>query len=540
MKGLKSVLSIALSMAVIISMSAFAMPDSIYASSAAGSDQNKMNIDITYATNGEISYPVYSDPSILMPSTSKRRGSAAELPSTYDLSSVGRVTSVKDQRGYGACWAFANIAALESNLISQGIADSSIDLSERHLAYFTYHGADSGERSIYAGNDTFNTVDGSGNIDGSGTGLYNEGAYSVHQVIATIVRGYGAVNEASAPYQSVHTPFSITDMGTVSQSLKTKSLYTVTESRTYPDVVNQDGTLNAAAMDMVKQGLMKYGACSISYYEDHEYIDKEEGLEMTHPCYNVKHKAYYSTEEYPDHMVTLVGWSDTFPKEYFGGTKGLKPSGDGAWLVKGSYGTRLSADGYYWISYYTPSITDITQIIGQRTPSQDIYQYDGTGVGLASGYEDTVVKGANVFTARKSEYLKAVGTWTRSADSTVNVKIYKNVKSGSPVSGTKIADKTYVRTYAGYHKLSLGKSLKVSKGQKFSVVITTKYNDGSKDQYLIPFEVGITDSNLLDLSGQKKGESFIYYKGKWEDTKDDSDIGNGFYISNALAKVYAN
>ena len=140
MKGLKSVLLIALSMAVIISMSAFAMPDSIYASSAAGSDQNKMNIDITYATNGEISYPVYSDPSILMPLASKRRGSAAELPSTYDLSSVGRVTSVKDQRGYGACWAFANIAALESNLISQGIADSSIDLSERHLAYFTYHG----------------------------------------------------------------------------------------------------------------------------------------------------------------------------------------------------------------------------------------------------------------------------------------------------------------------------------------------------------------------------------------------------------------
>ena len=40
-------------------------------------------------------------------------GRAAQ-PSSYDLRDQGRVTPVKDQGNYSTCWAFGNLAALES------------------------------------------------------------------------------------------------------------------------------------------------------------------------------------------------------------------------------------------------------------------------------------------------------------------------------------------------------------------------------------------------------------------------------------------
>ena len=44
------------------------------------------------------------------------------LPATYDLRSLGRVTSVKNQGAFGTCWAFASCGSLESGLLPGEIA----------------------------------------------------------------------------------------------------------------------------------------------------------------------------------------------------------------------------------------------------------------------------------------------------------------------------------------------------------------------------------------------------------------------------------
>ena len=62
------------------------------------------------------------------------------FPTSYDLRSLGAVTSIKDQGSCGSCWAFATYGSLESTILVDGGTVS--DLSENHLK--NYHGFDYG------------------------------------------------------------------------------------------------------------------------------------------------------------------------------------------------------------------------------------------------------------------------------------------------------------------------------------------------------------------------------------------------------------
>lgn len=66
------------------------------------------------------------------------RSKVVGFPSQYDLRSLGKLTSVKDQGQCGSCWAFATYGSLESNLLPS----ESLDFSENHLK--NTHGFDWG------------------------------------------------------------------------------------------------------------------------------------------------------------------------------------------------------------------------------------------------------------------------------------------------------------------------------------------------------------------------------------------------------------
>ena len=70
------------------------------------------------------------------PSGERRLKSAPALPPRWDARELGLVTSVKSQGSYGACWAFATAAAIETALKKGGETDggNDFDLSENHLA----------------------------------------------------------------------------------------------------------------------------------------------------------------------------------------------------------------------------------------------------------------------------------------------------------------------------------------------------------------------------------------------------------------------
>ena len=61
---------------------------------------------------------------------------AVSYPSSYKTANL---PAIRNQGGYGVCWAFSTISLLEINLLKNKLVSDDIDLSEFHLVNFTYN-----------------------------------------------------------------------------------------------------------------------------------------------------------------------------------------------------------------------------------------------------------------------------------------------------------------------------------------------------------------------------------------------------------------
>ncbi len=391
----------------------------------------------------------------------------------FNLVDEGRSTSVKDQDNTGTCWAHAGMAAIESNLITNGyifpdgtVADKNLDLSEAHMVWF-YHGASSSDL-----NDPMY-----GDGEGIGTDAYDKGG-SVNDVSSYLARWSGIQYESS--YANVIT------MPELNESARYKSLAHIAGTTIY----------DSSDISSIKSCLMENGAMMLAYYNDWDYFSR------THSSY------YYNIEtDSTNHAVTLIGWDDNFSKNNFEmGT----PEKDGAWICKNSWGTDGYAmdNGYFYISYYDTSLDNIASIEMTDTDNfSGTYQYDGISYAYWPG-GTAGISGANIFEAEKDENISAVSFYTTDAQVPYQVWIYKNNDDGKPMSGELLTTFTGTMMYAGYHIVDLPQCVGVKEGENFSVVV-----------YLNKAETGF----YCDNYNIGEGISFKYY-GKpttttsWTDT----------------------
>jgi len=416
----------------------------------------------------------------------------ASLPASYNTNTKSLVTAVKDQGIYGTCWAFSTISAAESSLISKGAtvngtkANTNLDLSELHLSYFCYNPVVDPLKNTYG--DMVN-VRTSNILDYGGTNIW--AAFS-------LFNWTGAAAESTLPYSNAR------------QALNAS----INTSLAYKDAAHLQNVyfISMQDMDEVKAQIMNKGGVATSYFDLTKY-------------YNANTAAYYNYEyNSTNHSITLVGWDDNYNKSNFN----KAPAGNGAWLVKNSWGSDWGLNGYFWISYYDLSI-GVGGVYAYDFESQDnyqnIYQYDGTpGTNMASLTSGTKI--ANVFNAKttssgKVEQLKAVSFAMNSLNTTYSIQVYKNVKTKSdPTSGTAIFEKpqTGKVSHAGYHTIPLKQSVLLSSGGSFSVVIQLKSADGSKVMPFVDYTYTDTNNNIDFINTTKAGQSFAYIDGAgWVD-----------------------
>ena len=165
------------------------------------------------------------------------------IPSAYDLRNVdgkSYVTSIKNQNPWGTCWAHAAIGAMESNYLKKG--GDTLDLSEMHLAYFTYINAD--KTKAFDQNYSVSRV-----LDEGGNSYYPAALYS---------RLDGPVLESEVPYPttpSKNTPESYTRV------LRLREVY-------YLNFSNINVNVSDTQRNIVKRRIMDTGAVVANYYDD--------------------------------------------------------------------------------------------------------------------------------------------------------------------------------------------------------------------------------------------------------------------------------
>ena len=408
------------------------------------------------------------------------------LPARYDLRERGRISSVKNQGIPGPCWAFAALGAMESNYLTQKLnTDGKIpDLSEMQLAFYTYKDPD--KKRCF-------------------TPLYNSGTLSLEgsafRAIAFLLRLSGPTEEKTLRYDTRMAD-------SEKKALAKKSPESFRRFMRLRDAYFLAGnqTLDDSAK---KELIMQHGAIYISIYSDPMKYHIKNG-----------HYTYYNPShgKDTDHDVLLAGWDDDFPAENFS----PKPSRNGAWLIKNSWGTmRGNEDGYFWMSYDQHTWGGTAFVVEKANQRMRHYGYDDLGFCKSVNYS----WGANIFrTQTRREHLKEACFYAPNNNLGYELYVYDLGYKipESPVAGTIAANTKGSVKFAGYHSITLPESVRLQEGQYFSVVL--KFSGG-----YIPVEAKL--AKYSENAEVNERESYFSRDGKnWTD---------GFSLKcNACIKAY--
>ncbi len=230
---------------------------------------------------------------------------------------------------------------------------------------------------------------------------------------------------------------------------------------------------------------------------------------------------YYDGTQSANHAVTFVGWDDNFPKENFN----TQPPGNGAFIVKNSWGSNWGDNGYFYISYHDKSLTEFVSFSNAEavTNYSHIYEYDPLGFTDSAGCGTTIAWGANIFKVKgTAPVIKAVSFYALMPGTKYTLYIYKDVQKNKPRSGTLVAQKSGTFANAGYYTVKLTTPVTLTPNKYFSVVIkfeTPGYN------YPVPLESWISD--YTSAAHSYYGQSFISCGGTtWYDVYSEGPYHN--------------
>jgi C1A family cysteine protease len=401
----------------------------------------------------------------------RSRGASVSAAS-FDLRTQNKLSAVRDQGSLGLCWAFGALGSLESTL-RPGV---STDLSEIQLAYQTF--------GVPGGLTAY-------------TNWYDNGGDDWGAVSA-LTRWASPVYESEAPYPS-GLPVAIPG-GTVRFHVQDVVYLPTPFDYDWLDVSDVSHT---TAILNLKTALVTYGGVSAGMCSD-----------FVSPYWNAGTNAfYYSGSDGQDHGVVIVGWNDDYSRTNFVSTN--RPPGDGAWIVRNSWGADWGDGGYFYASYYDKKLSGAIAYTAESADNYGaVYQYDPLGWVENLGYSSNTAWFANRFTAAANQTLRACSFYTSAPNSTYTISVYAGSGATNPTEGTRILGPvTGTVETPGYHTVKFSSGAGVSSGQTFAVVVGL-----TTPGYTKPIPVESALAGYSDNAAASAGQSFVSPDGTtWTD-----------------------
>ncbi|MBP5274222.1 MAG: Ig-like domain-containing protein [Abditibacteriota bacterium] len=387
-------------------------------------------------------------PAAVLPADTKLK-TKESFDSRFSLVDLGRVNAVRDQNPFGSCWTFSATCSVESAAITE--------LSDKN---------DYSELNIIRETPFTVTLNSGGNW---------------HSSSAYYVNLYGPVLEREDPYSGIVNG----EIPALSKDPVRK--LAVKDIDYIANKILDDGEINEDKLDVVKSAVVNKGAVAVIYQHDDS-------------CYNEEKNAYYAPETMSGagHAVSVVGWDDDFSRENFL----EEPAGDGAFLIRNSWGKYWGKGGYYWMSYYD---ANLSSFVSHHTISNTKNEYKAV-MTHCTGYAFSAFVGNKCyveFISGDDQDLKALSTDIY-APAFCEFRVLVNGEEKAVLS------KTF--EYAGSHVLDLPEKLPVLKGDVIRVY--ADYNADGKEEgtYFIPVEVnaGGIYPNISSKSG-----NYVDYNGNY-------------------------
>ena len=429
----------------------------------------------------------------------------ADIPSKYDMREHGAITSVKNQSGHGTCWAHSSAAAAETDII--GVMPD-VDLSEMHTAFYSY----AGSGQIEPPSDDINE-------------LLNFGGNSA-TVVNLWSQWIGPEFESVMPYNDI-------------SALR--------------DADYEVGIKNTGVFHLENAVLMDYDKDRSNFNEVNTFIKRSvmegHGVDASFCANSEKYydSVYASSNckkspRFANHAVVIAGWDDSYPAAKFK----VKPEGDGAWLVKNSWGSDYGKDGYIWISYYDHSICEFTTYdMGDRKNYDKIHQVDSfvPVQTLAAGEDEAGLENgcpsymANIFQYNSPHQVEAISTYFMNPSTDYEITVYKDLADpADPSSGTPSSVTKGHSDLTGYFTIDLDEPVPIGKDQKFSVVVKIS---SAQSPFVVPLETVIIaeehDTHIIESLG-----SYTTYEGICSYTGDNESFfsADGVNWSSSAAGNY--
>ena len=497
------------------------------------SDEEKEKVIMPRMYNVKSSTTEYKNPLFLT------RMLGSSVNSRYSLKDVIPTNlAIRNQQQTNSCWAFAALSSLETNLAlsnyRNGTNTSKVyDYSERHMEYAT--------TKTFA-NNVDNPI-GYNRVVGSGGNWWTAEPY--------FINGTGAISESELPFENNEDIINISAIQNKTVSSQ------VSDTIYFENYEYADGEEKTEIMNQIKQHIKNYGSVFACIHGD-------SSSSISGNCYNNDTGALYcynSILHAPDHAVSIIGWDDNYSVDNFIEGTNSKPTSNGAWIIRNSWGERqeinllelkqeiyntypnecnsrgwteaslipnefieecgysiegdiayivMGDNGLMYVSYEDDNVSDNLYGIVKASDSVDydnIYQYDNYYPAGGLWYTTSEIMFGNIFNKGSStEYLTQVSIH---AAEKYTCRVYVNptgssfAKADMQLVSLKAGESETIEP--GYHTLEFSKPIALT-SNKFAVVVEVTSSDYSTDIYL---ETKVENVEDFDVVKVENGKCFL-------------------------------